>query len=116
MQADRGPVGPDLDRTGLERALAGHRGSLPQYHPGPFPPGARGLDGTPQGHGATPEWLDDNDRKDLLAKKPDREWSATLPATKDYQERVEQVCGGEGPQARFLLSCWPVPMPAFTRE
>ena len=33
------------------------------------------------------EWLDQNARQELLAKKPDLEWSAELPATEDYQQR-----------------------------
>ena len=37
------------------------------------------------------EWLDDAQRKALLAEKPDLAWSADLPATEDYQERVEDL-------------------------
>ncbi|MGA2253985.1 MAG: MG2 domain-containing protein, partial [Thermoguttaceae bacterium] len=37
------------------------------------------------------EWLDDNQRKAILAKKPELAWSADLPATEDYQERVEDL-------------------------
>ena len=38
-----------------------------------------------------PEYLDPNQRKELLAEKPDLAWSAKLPATEDYQERVEEL-------------------------
>ena len=38
-----------------------------------------------------PEQLDDHDRKTLLGKKPDLEWSAKLAATDDFQERTEQL-------------------------
>lgn len=38
-----------------------------------------------------PEWLDENQRKALLAQKADVEWSADLPATEDYKERTEEV-------------------------
>ena len=38
-----------------------------------------------------PEWLDDEDRKALLAKKPEHAWAVQLPATKDYQERTEEI-------------------------
>ena len=37
------------------------------------------------------EWLDDNERKALLAKKPDLEWSSKLPVTEDYRERTEHL-------------------------
>ena len=35
--------------------------------------------------------LDDNQRKALLAAKPDLAWSADLPATEDFKDRVEDV-------------------------
>jgi uncharacterized protein YfaS (alpha-2-macroglobulin family) len=38
-----------------------------------------------------PEQLDQNERKALLAKKAVREWSADLPATRDYQERTQEI-------------------------
>jgi uncharacterized protein YfaS (alpha-2-macroglobulin family) len=38
-----------------------------------------------------PEWLDQNARKALLAKKPVLEWSEKLPATEDYRERCEEL-------------------------
>jgi hypothetical protein len=38
-----------------------------------------------------PEWYDQNARHDLLSKKADLEWSAPLPATEDYQQRVERL-------------------------
>jgi len=37
------------------------------------------------------EWLDDSARKALLARKPDLAWSAKLPPTDDFQERVEEL-------------------------
>jgi uncharacterized protein YfaS (alpha-2-macroglobulin family) len=37
------------------------------------------------------ESLDDQGRKALLARKPDLTWSAKLPATDDYQERLEKL-------------------------
>ena len=53
-----------------------------------------------------PEFLDLNQRNALLAKKPDLEWSAMLPATADYQERAEELPAPEGlkPGFYFLLS------------
>ncbi len=38
-----------------------------------------------------PEQLDENERRALLAKEPLRQWSVDLPATADYQERMEEV-------------------------
>src|SRR4029079_885284 len=38
-----------------------------------------------------PEYLNDEERKELLAKKPTLEWSAELPATTDYAERIETL-------------------------
>jgi len=51
-------------------------------------------------------WLDDNERKAILAKKPDAEWSENLPATDDYQERTETVKTPKDlkPGYYFLLS------------
>ncbi len=37
------------------------------------------------------QWLDDNERKALLAAKPEKSWSAKLPPTPDFRERVEEV-------------------------
>ncbi|HZZ73276.1 MAG TPA: alpha-2-macroglobulin family protein [Pirellulales bacterium] len=37
------------------------------------------------------EWLDENEKKALLEKKADLEWSAKLPATDDYQEKNEKL-------------------------
>ena len=37
------------------------------------------------------EWLDDPHRKAVLAATPDRAWSADLPATEDYQQRMEDL-------------------------
>ncbi len=42
-----------------------------------------------------PEWLDDNDRKELLAKTPVKTWMANLPATEDYQQRIESLAAPE---------------------
>ena len=52
-----------------------------------------------------PEYLDPNQRNALLAKKADLEWSAKLPATPDYQERVEELPAPKGlkPGFYFLL-------------
>ena len=36
-------------------------------------------------------WIDDAQRKALLAEKPEKEWSVALPATDDYRERTEEV-------------------------
>ncbi|NQU25543.1 MAG: carboxypeptidase regulatory-like domain-containing protein, partial [Candidatus Nealsonbacteria bacterium] len=38
-----------------------------------------------------PERFDDRERQELLAKKPALAWSANLPATKDYHQRVEEL-------------------------
>jgi len=38
-----------------------------------------------------PEYLDHNEQKALLGRKPARAWSADLPATDDYQERTEEL-------------------------
>ncbi len=37
------------------------------------------------------QWLEDNERKALLAAKPEKAWSAQLPATPDFRERVEEL-------------------------
>ncbi len=37
------------------------------------------------------EWLDDNQRRAILARQPDMAWSADLPTAEDYQERVEDL-------------------------
>ena len=37
------------------------------------------------------QWLSDDDRKTLLAAKPERAWSAELPATDDFRDRVEEL-------------------------
>ena len=36
-------------------------------------------------------WTDDAQRKALLAKKPEMEWSVALPATDDFRERTEEL-------------------------
>ncbi len=53
-----------------------------------------------------PEYLDINQRNALLAKKPELEWSAKLPATPDYQLRVEELPAPQGlkPGFYFLVS------------
>ena len=38
-----------------------------------------------------PEFLDERERRELLAKAPILEWSADLPPTPDFQERVEEL-------------------------
>ncbi len=38
-----------------------------------------------------PEYFEDSERRALLNKKPDLQWSAKLPPTPDYQERVEEL-------------------------
>ena len=38
-----------------------------------------------------PEHLNDRDRKELLAKAPVRAWSADLPPTADFKERVQEL-------------------------
>jgi hypothetical protein len=38
-----------------------------------------------------PEYLDTNERKALLVKRPLRAWSVKLPATEDYQERDQEI-------------------------
>jgi hypothetical protein len=38
-----------------------------------------------------PEYLNDNERKELLAKSPTIEWSAPLPPTPDFKEHVEEL-------------------------
>jgi uncharacterized protein YfaS (alpha-2-macroglobulin family) len=36
-------------------------------------------------------YLDEPEQKDLLARKPALEWSVNLPATEDYQERLQEI-------------------------
>jgi len=38
-----------------------------------------------------PSWLDEDDSKALLKAKPERQWSAKIPATPDYRERNEDL-------------------------
>jgi len=54
------------------------------------------------------EWLDDGQRKAILAKTPDLAWSADLPATEDYQERVEDLPAPKDlkPGFYFLLASY----------
>ena len=53
-----------------------------------------------------PEYLDDRERKALLAKEPVQQWSADLPATEDYQERLEELPAPKGlkPGFYFLIA------------
>ncbi len=53
-----------------------------------------------------PEWLDQNDRKELLARKPDFAWSVKLPATDDFHTRTEEVAAPEDlkPGYYFVLA------------
>ncbi|MCM8769139.1 MAG: MG2 domain-containing protein, partial [Candidatus Omnitrophica bacterium] len=38
-----------------------------------------------------PEYLNGEERKEILKKKPVREWSVNLPTTSDYQQRTEEI-------------------------
>ncbi|MCO6459700.1 MAG: alpha-2-macroglobulin [Pirellulaceae bacterium] len=50
------------------------------------------------------ENLDQNQRRALLGKTPVRSWSADLPATEDYQQRVEQLAAPKDlPQGSYYL-------------
>ena len=49
------------------------------------------------------EWLDDARRKAILATKPDLAWSADLPATEDYAERVEDLPAPKELKAGFYF-------------
>nr|MBC8291139.1 hypothetical protein [Planctomycetota bacterium] len=53
-----------------------------------------------------PDYLDQNERKALLAKKPAAEWSVDLPATEDYQERQQLIPARDDlkPGSYFLIS------------
>ncbi|MDD4870330.1 MAG: alpha-2-macroglobulin family protein [Kiritimatiellae bacterium] len=53
-----------------------------------------------------PEYLDEDGRKKLLAKKSELEWSAKLPATSDYKERLEQIPAPQGlkPGYYFIIA------------
>jgi hypothetical protein len=53
-----------------------------------------------------PEWLNDNERKELLAKAPTLAWSAKLPPTPDFKERIEELPAPENlkPGFYFLLA------------
>lgn len=52
------------------------------------------------------EYLNNNERKALLGKRPIKEWSVDLPATEDYHERQEQIPARADlePGSYFLLS------------
>lgn len=53
-----------------------------------------------------PEWLNDNERKELMRKPVALEWSAKLPATDDYRQRVENLMAPETlkPGFYFIVS------------
>lgn len=53
-----------------------------------------------------PEYLNQAERQALLAKEPVRTWSAELPATDDYQERLEEIAAPEdmSPGFYFLIA------------
>lgn len=55
-----------------------------------------------------PEQLTPEEREELLAKDPVKQWSADLPATEDYQMRTEAVSAPEGlaPGSYWLLSSY----------
>ena len=50
-----------------------------------------------------PEALRTEEHKALVAKKPEQAWAVELPATKDYQQRTEEVALAQGHEARILL-------------
>jgi uncharacterized protein YfaS (alpha-2-macroglobulin family) len=50
-----------------------------------------------------PEQLNDNDRHDLLARKPSAAWSADLPATTDFAERTADVAPPTGLKPGFYF-------------
>jgi uncharacterized protein YfaS (alpha-2-macroglobulin family) len=52
------------------------------------------------------QYLDDAVRQSLVAAKPDKTWSADLPATEDFQERAEEIEVPQdvAPGFYFLLS------------
>ncbi|MBM3889797.1 MAG: hypothetical protein FJ388_11825, partial [Verrucomicrobia bacterium] len=50
-----------------------------------------------------PEWLNDRDRKELMARRPVLEWSAKLPPTPDYKERAEQLPAPDTLKPGFYL-------------
>ncbi|MEY2410455.1 MAG: hypothetical protein QOF48_3125 [Verrucomicrobiota bacterium] len=53
-----------------------------------------------------PEYLNDAERKELMQKTPALEWSAPLPATADFRERMEELPapGTLNPGFYFLIS------------
>jgi hypothetical protein len=53
-----------------------------------------------------PEQFDPRARAEILSKKPDLEWSADLPPTDDFHERVEEVPAGEDvkPGSYFVIA------------
>ncbi|MBN1419989.1 MAG: carboxypeptidase regulatory-like domain-containing protein, partial [Planctomycetes bacterium] len=52
------------------------------------------------------QWVDDKERQALLAARPNVAWSADLPPTADYRERLERIPAPEdvAPGAYFLLA------------
>ena len=51
-------------------------------------------------------YMDEKEGKALLAAKPAREWSTKLPATDDYQQRVEEVAIPEDLKPGFYFLIW----------
>ena len=53
-----------------------------------------------------PEQLDNAQRKTLLSRRPAKAWSAELPETKDFQNRVEQIPSPDdvAPGSYFLIA------------
>ncbi|MEX0702968.1 MAG: MG2 domain-containing protein, partial [Planctomycetales bacterium] len=51
-----------------------------------------------------PEWLNVEERREVLSKRPQKEWSVTLPATPDYKERGESLpVPGDLPRGFYFL-------------
>ena len=90
-EADRGQVGKHFNRAGLERALARNPRHLSQCDEGLFPAGPRGLGGWAEERHLPRAMAGRRPPAALLAKQPDLAWSADLPATEDYQQRVEDL-------------------------
>ncbi|MCA9173755.1 MAG: hypothetical protein KDB14_04645 [Planctomycetales bacterium] len=55
-----------------------------------------------------PEQLDQNQRNALLKQQPVKAWSADLPATEDFQERLESLPAPDGlkPGSYFLIASY----------
>ena len=50
-----------------------------------------------------PQWLNQNDRAELLRAKAELEWSAKLPATDDFRERVEEIAAPKDVKPGFYF-------------